>query len=391
MRSLTLGPLVGAALLAGVVCLAVPTSLESQTRTLGWTETTRVEMPGALGVMLRAMPGSQAGHTSRQTIHIQGRSLIQETDGGATILDVENRRFISIDHEAGTYTVVTFDEAAATAREFAAMMAEAAADDPAAREWEQATEEARAELTFRISAEQTGRTRSIGTAGTATQHLMLAELEVTAPPEGVEEVEEGTLVFLMELWQSTDVPTEEAFYEAWAAALADDPELQAFGADMADAAGSASESGALAMAAWDPRVSAGMMELADAMEQMEGTTVQSVLTVAVVPTGVALDRDALLAWEPASMGDQLRAGAAGAAADAARSAVRGLTGRLGRGRQQEEAAADPAAAVTRPLLRSTTTREDIVYRESDDDVLGPLLSRMEGYRQITLEDLRQER
>jgi hypothetical protein len=388
MRSLTLGPLAGAALLAGVVCLAVPTSLESQTRTLGWTETTRVEAPGALGIMLRAMPGSQAAHTTRQTIHLQGRSLIQETDGDATILDAENRRFISIDHDARTYTIITFDEAAASAREFAAMMAEAA-DDPAARDREQATEEARAELTFRISAEQTGRSRSIGSAGTASQHLILAELEVTAPPEGVEDVEEGMLVFLTELWQSTDVPTEEAFYEAWAAAVAADPEMQAFGAAMADAAGSASESGAVAMAAWDPRVAAGMMELAEAMEQMEGTTVQSVLTLAVVPAGVALDREALLAWEPASMGDQLRAGAAGAAADAARSAVRGLTGRLGRARQQEEAAADPAAAVTRPLLRTTTTREDITYRESDDDVLGPLLSRMEGYRQITLEDLRQ--
>jgi hypothetical protein len=392
-------------ILGSVAGLMSPGSLAAQTRTLSWTETTRIEVPGTLGTLLRALPGGLDTQSSHQTLHLQGGALVQDDGRSATIFDAGARRFITIDHDAGTYTTMTFDESAQAAREMSALMAEAMAGadvgldearaerDAALKELRQAMEEARAELHFRISSENTGRTQRFGAAGTAAQHFVLAELEGTAAPDGVEDVEGGTMVFLVELWQSRELPGADAFYQQWATGLAGDPAMQSLAHDLAVPAQAASDAGAAALAVWDPRISAGLAEVADAVDRIEGTTVRSIVTIALVPMGAALDREALLAWQPESMGAQLRQAAGGAvrdaAADAARGAIRGLSGRLGArgGRDEPGAAADGGPPATRPLLRVTTTKEDIVHGESNQDVLGPLMQRIEGYRQITLEDL----
>jgi hypothetical protein len=393
--------------LSGFAVLTMPSAADAQTRTLSWTETSTVEIPGTLGLLLRAMPGALDTRTSQQTLHLQGGALIQQDGKTATIMDADNRRFITIDHEAGTYMTFSFEESAQAAREMSALMAEAMAEaeeamagtqaerDAAMAEMRQLMDEARAALNFRIDARNTGRTQSFGAAGTAVQHVITAELEAAEPPEGVEDAEEGTLVFVMELWQSDALPTPDAFYQDWGARLAADPAMQALAGEIAASAEAVGESSAAALAMWDPRLSAGLGEIAEAVSQIQGTTVRSVVTVALVPEGVELDREELLAWQPGSTGDRLRAEAAGAvrdaAADAARTALRGLTGRLGA--RRDEAQADQAAEAPRairPLLRVTTTKEDIVHGETGEDVLGELQRRMEGYRQITMDDLMRE-
>lgn len=395
--------------LGGIGSLAVPAAVEAQTRTLSWTETSRIEVPGALGLMLRAMPGGLDARTTTQTMHLQGRTLIQEDGNTTTIIDSENRRITTIDHEARTYMTFTFEESAQAARDMARLMTEGMAQaegelaearaemDAAMEDLRREMEDARATLNFRISSERTGRTQAFSGAGTAAQHYVMGEFEATAAPEGVDEVEGGTMVFLVELWQSPDLPNADAFYEQWAANLANDPQIRALGEELQASAQSVTDASATALAMWDPRISAGLTEVAEAVGQIDGTTVRSIVTVAIVPLGVTLDRDELLAWQPAAMGDRVRAEAAGAARDAAaaaaRGAVRGLTGRLGArgGRDEpEERPADQAEAMTRPLMRVTTTKEDIVHRESRDDVLAPLMRRIEGYRQVTLEDLMRE-
>jgi hypothetical protein len=360
----------------------------AQTRSLTWTETTRVEVPGALGLILRAT-GALSPTETKNAVHVQGRALIEESGNTAYVVDLENGRWISIDHDARTYISMTFDEMARMSRE--AMYATAqggsggAADAAASREeFEREMREMQATFDFRISAEATGQRQRIGSHN-ATQHFVTTEFEATAVPEGVDEPAGGALLLLAELWQTPDVPDASALHEEWARQLAQDPRVREMMGDVARSAPNGEEAMAEVLAAWDPQVSAGIVKLVEAMETITGTTVRSTTTVALVPTGVRYDRGALLAWQPESMGDRLRSEAAGAArqaaTDAARSALGGLSrGRLGGGNAAPaQAAPADAAPSVRPMFRLISSREDIAYRESGRDVLGELTARIADY------------
>lgn len=382
---------------AAMAVLGAPANLVGQTRSLTWTETTRVEAPGSLGLILR-MTGATDPITTRTALHLQGRTLIQEYDQSAFITDLDARRWLMIDHEARTYTTMTFDDMVRASEqaieEVRAASSGAGADSGMSREeLERAREEAQAEIQFRISAESTGERQRIGSVD-ATRHFVTAEFEATSVPEGVEEEPEGgTMYYLMELWQTSDVPGEEEIYRAWAEALAADPGFREMAEEMIEAAGGAGEGITTSLAAWDPQVAGGLSELAEQMEQIDGTTVRSVVIIAMAPLGVTPSREELLAWEP-SAGSRLGGAVAGAArqaaADAARSAVRGLgRGLLGGRNREPEPEPEPQAEQPRvqALLRMTTTRDDIAFRESSEDVLGTLNERIAGYREITLQDV----
>jgi hypothetical protein len=388
------------ALLATLTITALPTDLHAQARTLSWTETSAIEVPGTLGLLLRAMPGALDSRTSKVAVHLQGGALIRDDGDHTTIMDADTRQFLTLDHKARTYMTVGFEESVRAAQQMlgaaSEAMAESAEHAEARDELRQAMDEARQALTFQIRSENTGRTRGFGAAGTANQHIVTAELGVAEAPEGVEDAEEGgTLVFVVELWQSRTLPTPDAFHQEWAARLAQDPQMQSLSAELAASAEALNEASAAVLATWDPRIAAGFAEIADAISKIEGTTVQSIVTVAMVPDGVEINQNELLSWQPESMGDRLRAEAGGAvreaAADAARTALRGLTGRVG-GRDRPQAAEEPEAsmAAMRPLIRVTNTKENIVHGDTREDVLGAARQRMEGYREITLEDLMRE-
>lgn len=395
----------GVAMLTAVLAATIvsPAVAPAQTRSLSWTETTRMEVPGTLGTILRLTGAADPVRSSHQ-LHLQGRSLIQEDDGFAVVMDLDRGRWITVDHAAKSYTTLTFAEMAKLSREARASVATTAASGRAGRsgeareEREKTMEEVKAELNFRVNSQATGRKQSFGPGITGSQHYVTAEFEATTVPEGVEEPEGGSLVFLAELWQTDDVPSEQALHADWARMVAADARLRSLSEDVAESAESANEALATSLTAWDPQVGAGLARMAEATKELTGTTVRSITTVALVPRGVKLDRDELLAWEPASMGDQLRSGASGAArkaaAGAARGAVRGLTrGMFGRGGGDTPAKTEPAAAAppaVHPLLRVTTTREGIAYRESSDDVMGALESRIAGYERRTYEDVASE-
>ncbi len=370
------------------LALILPAALEAQTRSLTWTETSRMEAPGSLGLILRMAGG---GGTSENALHLQGKALIQEAEDIAFIADLDAGVWTSIDHDERTYTTLTIDEMRQLSERMIAAAKSSVENQASAAELEQSRQEAQAEFEFRISSETTGRTERIG-SNNATQHFVIGEVEVTATPEGVEETPEGgTFYFLTELWQTQDVPEEREIYDAWAQAVASDPATRQMVEEMGAAAAESGAAIAMALTAWDPKVGAGLSEVAEATEDLRGTTVRSIMTVAIVPLGAEVDREALQAWQPSSMGSALGGAAAGAVAEAARGALRGLGGGLfgGRGRDPEP---EPQAAApsTQALFRATVTRENIAYRESSDDVLGALRTRIADYRVITYDDLVRE-
>ncbi len=370
-------------------------------RSVEWTETSRLELPGALGVMIRALPGVSGERETRHAIHQSGRILVTTDGSQATILDMEERRWTAVNHDDGSYVSMSFEESMSAMQEMMAVMQEAQAGaqeamreaemerEEAMAEMRRAMEEAQAQFTVRINAEQTGRTTTVNGLR-AQQHFLVTEIESTGV-EGVDGADEGTVAFVVELWQSDEFPDAEDLYAEWAREMAQDPALQEMAQEMAESLEPLTgEEGWEMLALWNPGVAAGLSQLAEAMESLEGTTIRSVTHVAFVPRGLSLDRDELLAWEPESMGDQIR-GQAGAAAqdaarDAARSALRGATrGLLGRRGGDEPEPEEEEAPMVRPLMRLTQEKADI--RVGPVDRNSPVFRIPDGYREIPLTGL----
>jgi hypothetical protein len=384
--------------LIAVGLLMAPLPGEAQQgRSVEWTETSRLELPGTLGVMIRALPGVSGERETRHAIHQSGRILVTTDGSHSTILDLEERRWTAVDHDDESYVSLSFEESAAAMQEMMAVMQEAQAGaqealreaemdrEEAMAEMRRAMEEAQAQFTVRINAERTGRTGTVNGLR-AEQHFLVTEIESTGV-EGVEGADDGTVAFVVELWQSDEFPDAEELYAEWAREMAEDPALQAMAQDMAESLEPLTgEEGWEMLALWNPGVAAGLSQLAEAMESLEGTTIRSVTHVAFVPRGLSLNREELLAWEPESMGDQLR-GQAGAAAqeaarDAARSALRGATrGLLGRGGGGDEPEPEEVPVV-RPLMRLTQEKADI--RVGPVDRSSPVFQVPEGFREIPL-------
>src|SRR5690606_31538600 len=91
--------------------MASVTNASAQTRSLTWTESVQVEVPGALGVLLRST-GATTPVSTHNAVHLQGSTLIQETDNAGTVIDLENSKWLMVDHDAQVYTAATFDEMA---------------------------------------------------------------------------------------------------------------------------------------------------------------------------------------------------------------------------------------------------------------------------------------
>lgn len=392
-----------------VLLLAAPTlthQLEAQTRSLEWTETRSFEMPGTFGNLLRAFSDGDGDRETRQALHLQGAALIQTEGDQAYLMDLDTSRWLFIDHGNQSYMEMSFEEALQMADEMNEMMAgarteadqamaEAQAEaDQSMEEMQQAMEDAQAELSFTIDIEESGETRTAEDGSLLSQYFVEARVEATAAPEGMDEPEGGAMVFLVELWQSDDIPEAEALYEAWAQQVADNPALREMVDDMAQSAESGTEAMAPVFAMWDARIAAGLEEIAEAMQDVEGTTVRSTTMVALVPDEVEYTREELLAWEPDSMGDRLRTQASEQARasiqDAARNAIRGRLGRFGGGGDDDDDAEEADPPQVRPMLRMTFSKEDVEYTESSADVLGELMARIESYQRLDLAALMQQ-
>ncbi|TVP74935.1 MAG: hypothetical protein EA352_09435 [Gemmatimonadales bacterium] len=384
-----------------VIVLLQPPEAEAQTRSLHWTETRSVEMPGSMGMMMRAFSSGEGDRERRQAVHLQGSALIQEEDDTHVyVMDLDAGMWRFIDHEQRTVMEMSFAESLQMAEEFAGMMDEARmeADDAMAEaradmeqsqaELEAAMEEARAEFSFQVQTEATGEARDVGGV-LAERHLLVAELEASAAPEGVDEPEGGALIFVVELWQSDDLPDAEELYRAWAEQMADNPEMVEMARELSGMGESAGSEMAPVFAMWDARIAAGMEELARAMEEVEGTTVRSSMVVALVPDGVEWTRDEVLAWEPESMGDRMVTEATREAREAAvsqaRDAIRGRLGRFGGGGGDDAEEEDPPAL--RPMLRMTSEKRDVRSDDAAGDILGALMERIEGYQRVDLASL----
>jgi hypothetical protein len=394
-------------LLGGGALLIAPSGeAEAQSRTLRWTEVTRYEAPGALGATLSLMGGLGESRSDR-ALRIEG-SLLRRDDGtSSTIFDLEGRRFIVVDHEEKSYTEISFDQSAELAEEMSSVLSEARAGvteamqdaqqemSAAQAEMRRAMEEAQANASFRLTTDALGEQRRFGSYS-AERFRITARLSGGMGAMGRAGSEDGELVVIADLWQSLDFPTEDQFFEAFAAEFASDPAT----ARVAEAFEGVGEDLSLDMEAMfstlSPGLTGGLSEVRRAIESLEGTTVESRIVAATLTGGAQLDADAVLNWETTSAGEAVgslaREAARETAAEAARGAVRGLSrGLLGRGGggSATPAPAQSGAPAVSPLLRIVSLFENISLSEggAGAGAGGTILQELGEYRAVSFESL----
>lgn len=381
MRMKTL--LLGSAFLTLLLAPTLAPPAAAQGTSIEYVETASIEASGLLGAILARSSGSE----TTRSVHVLG-TRVRTDDGSSssTIFDTGAREWTILLHETRNYMTFSMGDLQAMTEQMMEAMREGHAMqegvdeelEASRAELEEALAEAQRTVQASVEHVATGQTRQM-VGHPAERHHIIVTVESADDIQGAEDVDGGALVVVLDLWLSRELarenplyvdpdrPQENPIYQA----LMEDPEMQEWAEEMAlelEAmfGGQEGDAGSLATFAMvDPRVGAAMGEALEALARMDGEPVVTSATVAVVPPTVEMDTELILAWEPESMGDQIRGeandAAREAAASAAREAISGLTrGFLGRGGGDEEEAEVPEEdLIIRPLFRMTTELVDV--------------------------------
>jgi hypothetical protein len=240
---------------------------------------------GALGTVARLL-GQDFGNLS-QTVSLSG--LRQRSDEGttSTIIDLENDRMITLDHEKKQYSVLTFAEMAAKMDEAAAAMKDQAnAEGAVSSQDAEAGSDAEADFTFDLSVDRTGNVETIH--GSPSEQVLLAvrtEFEVEAEDDQEEKTSvRGVMYALVDTWTTKEIAGSETM-EKFQLAMAQ---------KMGEEVGKTDIGAAIGAIGQDPRLGASMEKASEEMQNLDGMPVRTTMHFILAPEGHQLDVQAAL-------------------------------------------------------------------------------------------------
>lgn len=338
-----------ASLIAATAFVTAPPALAQQD--VRYETVTKAEFAGAIGTLMNmaARMGGGSGETVEIT-SIKGNRMRTDRDRSSSIVDLDGRRFISIDHSARTYQIMTFEE-------MVQMMQRAGNEMRAAGQQQGRPAErnqTETEVTFRFNVDRT-RERERIAGYDASRAFITIEAEGEYKPEGGDANQPaGTLVLFTDMWSSTSVPAlgaRQMFDTATAQAMA--------------GAAAAFSRGLTAAIANDPKLRAGMDRAAEEARKIDGMPLRTITRTVFVPPGKQFDRAAALAPAPPS----------------AQPSLRGALGGLMRGRgQSQQAASNQAEATQATFMTATTEVRSITTTTLDASLFEPPA----GYRRVEM-------
>lgn len=268
--------LLGGMPLAPVAGSAVASALAAQD--LRYTQTSRMEMGGAMGAMMMA----QMGGPTTDTVYLQGTRMRQDSKGMSTITDWSDGQVLILDHDARTWRRTTWED----------MTRDAVAENEARMDEIPMEERPSLGMTFRT--EETERTETIH-GYQARQVVLVLEMGATLPPPGAgEDAMTTRTAMVTELWLSEEFPAWELMAEA---------RNELSGGWTADVM-----SGMLGRLG--PELAEALEDQQDAFQAMEGTPLRIVTRMVQLTGDAEVDVEQVLETEPASAGslqDQIRA------------------------------------------------------------------------------------
>jgi hypothetical protein len=318
-----------------------------------YTTRTKIEMKGALGTMMKFAAKLGGGSTDQtQVTSLQGAHMRTDDSDqkSSQIVDLQNGRFISIDHGKKTYTVMTVAQLTQAMDSLGRAMNAASQQQAAAGTQGDA---GKADVQFDMKVEPTGEKKTISGA-TATRTFITITTDVRYTPEGeTEEQQAGRIVMFVDQWNSKDSP-------AWKAMERFRDEAPAMFDRNANAGGAA--------LAANPGMVQAMAKAAEESRKIEGMAVQSRTWMVLLAPDAPFDRELVLNPKPEPKGesvtDALKKGALG-----------GLLG----GKKKEEPKEEPAEDQKQATLLVFT--EELLDMKNAD-LPASLFEPPAGYREV---------
>lgn len=315
-------------LLAPLILGATPLVLAAQD--ISYTTTTRAEFGGALGRVMRVVPGGTDPTVETTSIH--ERLMRVDHDESSTIMEMESLSFTFLNHTDRTYWTMDWSDAGAMWEQSARV------NMPERERSVYVDDENRRTVTYETSfdVDRTGDRERIN--GYMAERVFFtltidATEEYAANPDSVVG---GTMVLLTEMWISDEFPAYEALME-----------MRPGGQVNANANPMALQ--------YDPRIGSALQRLQEEMDGLDGLSMKTVSHFVIVPMELDFDRDAVLRDADRSLMADVAGAVVSGAAGAVRRGLGGLTrGLFGRRSEPERPA--PQQAV---IMRVTAEIHDV--------------------------------
>jgi len=250
-----------------------------------YTTVTQIELPGALGSIVR-LAAKMGGGSTRSTDTTYLTPTRRRTDHGTSseIMDVDADRIIHVDRATRQYYVMTFEEAEQTVEAAAKQVSAATSQAKEAPSQGEASASDKPGIQAQASfdLESTGRHEKI-LGHDAAESYLTEGLDIQATQQdaktGQDSTAKGNLTLFEDVWMTEDMPVvskvEHEFNhnvaEKWGSTLSPG-DLESLSRGEGQAMG-------------DPRISAALKTAAANGTELQGTPLRTVLYLVTVPEG----------------------------------------------------------------------------------------------------------
>ena len=319
---------------------------------------TKIDMGSAMNLVLKMAHAQEITETHL----IKGRKMRTNSDKQSTIFDIDNSRFIMIDHDKKTYVSAPISQMVAAA----AMMASssnARSENGVMKATARDSAGNKVDFTFNVSEEPTNERQNVN-GQDAQRAFATIETDMKYTAEGDTKAQDaGKIVMLLDNWIANNGPAYTAVNN-FNKAMSKELREQAF----------SNTKGISAIATANPQMGEAMKKAAAEQAKIEGVAMRSTTHLVIVPVGMKFDRS--VAVNPPQQESS--------SSSAAKRAFGGMVaGALGANRRTEKAAENAASSSTdKPkqttVMKMTTEIKDV----QQTSLAASLFEPPAGYKEI---------
>ena len=231
-----------------------------------------VKFEGMLGRMMNMFGGKAAKEGVVSNVAVKGDRKANLTDSGGQIIDLREEKVYDLDARKKTYKVTTFEEIRRQLRE----AQEKAAKEAKSEEGKQEPAEQGKEVEIDFDVKETGQKKEI--AGYNTREVIAT---ITVREKGKTLEQSGGMVLTSDMWLAPRIPSMKE--------IQDFDMRYAKAIDVTGAAGASAEQLAAALAMY-PGLQKALSRMQAEGTKMDGTPLESVLTVQSVKSPQQMDQ-----------------------------------------------------------------------------------------------------
>jgi hypothetical protein len=341
--------------LAYAAALAAFVAHSALAQDVQYQSVTKIDMGTAMNLVLKMAHAQEISETHL----IKGHKMRTNSDKQSTIFDMDNGRFIMIDHDKKTYVSAPIGQMMAAT----AMMASstnARSENGVLKATAQDSAGNKLDFTFNISEEPTNERQNVN-GQDAQRAFATIETDMKYTPEGESKSQDaGKIVMLLDNWIANNGPAYTAVHNF----------NQAMSKELREQALSNTR-GITAIATANPQMGEAMKKAAAEQAKVEGIAMRSTTHLVLVPVGMKFDRNLALTPPQENSGGSVAKRAFGGM----------VAGALGANRRSEKAA-ENAASGDKPKQTTVMKMTMEVRDVQSTSLAASLFEPPAGYKEV---------